>query len=339
MGYDTIIVGAGSAGAVLAARLTEDHGRNVLLLEAGPDYPDLTRLPGELKYGPGRLGTPPVGPVSPHRWAFVARFTDQARPRLVPRGRVVGGSSAVNARIFLRGVPEDYDAWAALGNDRWSYRELLPFFRKLETDNDFHDDFHGTEGPIVVERMKEDEWNPDQVTFYNACRAAGLPDCPDHNDPDSTGVGPFPFNGPDGVRWSTAIGYLDEARHRPNLTIRADSVAHRVLFDGSRAAGVAIERDGEVVTEHADEVILSAGAIGSPHLMMLSGIGPAGHLSEMAIPLVRDLPGVGRNLRDHPQVWLTWRTKPDFRQNRFADRLQLTLRYTSTGSSRPKSLK
>lgn len=330
--YDTIIVGAGSAGSILASRLTEDSARSVLLLEAGPDYPDLERLPDDVKYGYGSPVPVPERLSTRHRWHFVARATESAMPMLVPRGRVTGGSSAVNAQIFLRGVPEDYDSWAALGNDLWSYRELLPFFRMLETDTDFHDDFHGTEGPIIARRFKPAEWHPDQRAFYDACRAAGFADCPDHNNPDSTGVGPTPLNNPGRVRWSTAIGYLGQARQRPNLTIKADSLVHRVLFEGRRAAGLLVESDEEFHTVHCGEIVLSAGAIGSPHLLLLSGVGPARHLRRMGITPIGDLPGVGSNLRDHPQVHLNWRSNERYPKDPYASKLQLTLRYTAEGS-------
>ena len=163
------------AGSVVATRLSEDPGRSVILLEAGPDYPELDLLPPEV-----RNGFAPEADVitGQHNWGFVGRSTDKAGPMIVPRGKVTGESSAVNDQIFLRGIPEDYDAWASLGNDRWSFEEVLPFFRKLETDTDFSDDFRGTDGPIIVRRFKPEEWLPAQSAFYNACRAAGYPDVP-----------------------------------------------------------------------------------------------------------------------------------------------------------------
>ena len=182
-------------------------------------------------------------------------------------------------------------------------------------------------------RYKPDEWLPDQQAWYRASREYGFPDCPDHNDPDSTGVGPCPFNNPNRIRWSTNIGYLSEARDRPNLTIVSRALAHRVIFDGARATGVEYEADGEMQSANGDEVILSAGAIGSPHLLMLSGIGPAEHLQSMRIGVVHDSPGVGKNLRDHPQVQLTWKTKPGFEQDSLAPRIQFVLRYTAAGSN------
>ena len=216
----------------------------------------------------------------------------------------------------------------------------MPFFRKVETDTDFHDDFHGTDGPIILRRFKREEWLPAQVAFYNACKDAGFPDSPDHNDPDSSGVGPTPFNNPNGIRWSTALGYLDPAPPPPQSYAAAQlhraphSVPGKPRHRGWRWRAA---RKGVIV--EADQIILSAGAIGSPQILMLSGIGPKEHLQSLGIPLMADLPGVGQNLRDHPAVWVTWKTKEGFPLDGLAPRMQVTLRYTADGSQLRNDMK
>ena len=329
MKYDYIVIGAGSAGAILATRLTEDPDVSVLLLEAGPDYPDLESLPEEIRYG---YGSATNVMTSEHDWQFIARSTDQAEPMPVPRGKVTGGTSAINAQIFLRGVPEDYDDWAAAGNDEWSFEKTLPSFRRLETDTNYSDDFHGTDGPIICHRFQPETWLGASRAFYKACLDHGFPDCPDHNDPDSTGVGPLPLNNPNGIRWSTNLGYLGLSRHRLNLTIRPDCLVHKIEFDGVRATGVLVESVGETFTVEGEEIILCAGAVGSPHILMLSGVGPAPNLREAGVPLVKHLPGVGQNLRDHPQLHVLWKTRPEYSQDPLAPRFQFGLRFTATAS-------
>jgi choline dehydrogenase len=331
--YDTIIVGAGSAGAILAARLSEDPHHSVLLLETGPDHTNIETLPDDVKWGYGEVATARDRLSSPTRSHFVARATD-GRSMIVPRGQVTGGSSAVNAQIFLRGAPEDFDDWASWGNDQWSQQELMPFHRRLEGDHDFRGDFHGSDGPIIVRRDPPERWTADQQAWHDACRSLGYADSPDHNDPDSTGVGPTPFNTVDRVRWSTAISYLAPTRDRLNLAIQSNSQAHMVLFDGNRAVGIQGVSGGGTFSVEGEEIILAAGAIGSPHLLLLSGVGPADHLANFEAPLVYDSPGVGMNLRDHPQAPVMFETREPSKQKLEAHGIQVLLRYTATGSDK-----
>jgi choline dehydrogenase len=331
MKYDVIIIGGGSAGCVLATRLTEDANRSVLLLEAGPEYTNMEQYPNDLKYGYNQTAS---AVDAPHNWSFVGMPTPQQGESMpVPRGKVVGGSSAINGQVFLRGVPEDYDGWASAGNDEWSFANCLPYFRKLETDTDIQDDFHGGDGPIPVRRHKPDAWLPAQAAFHQACLAADFPPDPDMNHPDSMGVGPIPMNNPDGIRMSTALTYLNPVRHRLNLTVKANVRVQRLRFEGKRVTGAEVESGGERFVVEGDEIILTAGAIVSPQLLMLSGVGPADHLREMGIELVHELPGIGQNLRDHPNVRVPVKVKPDFPLDPEAPRTQLALRYTAKGSA------
>jgi choline dehydrogenase len=305
--FDTLIVGAGSAGAVLAARLSEDSARSVGLIEAGPDYTHIDQLPPRVRgFQPG-LRMYAGRRLASHEWQYTARATAEYLDMPVPRGRVIGGSSSINGTVFLRALRQDLDGWAAAGNSDWSFEACLPYFRKLETDCDFGDsDLHGASGPIPVSRARDDDWLPPSQAFFEACTDLGHAHCSDMNRPDARGVGPIPTNFSKGLRHSSAVGYLMPIRPRSNLEIMCGTLATRICLSGARASGVECVSGDQTELISADEIIVSAGAIASPHLLMLSGIGPAAQLQAAGIPPVVDLPGVGQHLLDHPFVITVW---------------------------------
>jgi choline dehydrogenase-like flavoprotein len=293
--FDYVIVGGGSAGCVLASRLTEDPEVTVCLLEAGPvDKSVLIHCPAGLAV---------LAKNGAANWAFqtVAQPGLNGRRGYQPRGKVLGGSSSVNAMIYLRGQPRDYDDWAAEGNAGWSWSEVLPYFKRAEHNERGADAWHGSGGPLNV----KDLTTPNRFggVFVEAGMQAGYPHNPDFNGASQEGVGVYQVTHKNGERHSVAKGYLTPHLGRPNLTVVTSAHTNRIVFDGRRASGVEVRVGNETKVFLARrEVLLSAGALQSPQLLMLSGIGPAEHLRALGIEVRHDLPGVGGNLHDHVDV-------------------------------------
>ena len=330
--FDVLVIGAGSAGSVIAARVSEDPNLSVALVEAGPDYPDLAELPFDLVNSHNNS-------YSEHDWGFQYEPTTSRQDRF-PRGRVVGGSSAVNTTIALRGMPEDYDEWASLGNDGWAWADVLPAFKRLERDLDYGEvDYHGDSGPITIRRYPYDELLPQHQAFLATADELGYPRCDDANDPDGWGAGPQPMNKLGRLRVSAAIGYLAPARARPNLDILANRNVTRVLVDGGRCTGVeTLTPDGSAETLNAKLVVLCAGALMSPCILMRSGIGARDEVEALGVAHVVDAPGVGKNLSDHPALAVVCAVKDGVPIDFDAPIIQTILRYTAEGSDKRNDL-
>lgn len=329
---DIIVIGAGSAGAVVAARASEDPNRTVLLLEAGPDYADTSATPFDV------VNSHKNSEVD-HDWGLSYQPTQRGGSRTFPRGRVTGGSSAVNTTIALRGMPEDYDGWADTAGSEWSWANVLPAFNRLERDLDFGDKpYHGDAGPITIRRYPAHEMTLAHQAFLEAAHDLGYPDCPDANDPWSWGSGPHPMNKIGRVRVSTAVGYLAPARIRPNLTVRSTTTVRRLLIENGVCTGVEVETNGQVESLRARLVVLSAGAIQSPAIVMRSGVGKREELEPLGIEVLRDAPAVGDNLSDHPALAVLCRVKDPSILDADQPIVQTILRYTAPGSEHRNDL-
>ena len=329
MKYDVIVVGGGSAGSVVAARMAEDPDTTVLLLEAGTDYPDLANLPEDIQNGHTRTAE---DERSEHNWALRGTITEEQGEIHVAQGKVIGGGGSINGQVFLRGIPQDFDDWASWGNEEWSYTKVLPYFRKAETDLDIKDDFHGTDGPLPISRKVGETWPVIQSAFHTACLQNGFDTTDDMNGVEPTGVGVVPMNNQKGVRMSTAITHLAPMRHHLNLTIRGNVFARKILIENRQVTGVEVESGGEVFTVESNKVVLSAGALKSPHILMLSGIGSKDQLDEYGIDVLQDTPGVGANLRNHPISPISFRVKEGIKLQPDASGVRIALRYTAKGS-------
>ena len=297
--YDYVIVGAGSAGCVLAARLTEDPDVQVALIEAGPpDNRDEIHIPAAF----------PIAFKSSLDWDVLGDPEPALNNRrlYMPRGRVLGGSSSINAMIYIRGNRADYDEWAAMGHEGWGYEDVLPYFKRAEDNERGEDMYHGVGGPLSVSESRAMSQLVD--TMIDAAKAAGHEENPDFNGARQEGVGRFQLTQRDGMRCSCAVAYLRPAENRPNLHVIPNAMAMRILFEGDRAVGVEISQSGQLEEVRAErELILSAGAFQSPVLLMISGIGPAADLELMGIAVRNDLP-VGENLQDHVMANVNYET-------------------------------
>ncbi len=301
--FDYVVVGAGSAGCVVAARLTEDPDVSVLLLEAGgSDRTALCRTPGMVSI----IHTVPQVKKK-FDWGFYANPRPETLGRKMPyvRGKVMGGSSAINGMVWVRGHRSNYDGWATEGCDGWGYDDVLPYFKKLETWEDGENEFRGGSGPIQVTRAGDQ--SPVSAPFRDSvAQTCGVPLLDDYNAASQEGIGVCQVSARDGVRYSTSEAYIEPNRRRPNLTVRSRALAHRVLIEGGRATGVEYStKKGTVTVRATREVVLSGGVIGSAQLLMLSGVGPAEQLRGLDIDVVADLP-VGENLHDHLFFPLTY---------------------------------
>ena len=299
--YDYIIVGAGSAGCVLANRLSKNPKNRVLLLEAGREDKSITlKMPGAVLLN---LKS------TKHNWAFKGEPEPELAGRQLQhdRGKTLGGSSSINGMVFIRGNSLDYEGWRQMGCDGWGYADVLPYFKKMESYSGGGDDFRGDSGPLRVHRSVPKD--PLSIAFINAGKEAGYKETDDISGYCQEGFGIFDRTVFKGERWSTTRGYLDPVRDRENLTIITKALVCKLIFENNKATGVTFKDNKNKIfnIKSKKEVILCAGAVGSPHILMLSGIGPKDHLKSMGINLIADMPGVGQNLQDHPDFMIKYK--------------------------------